>query len=1428
MERAMIEERLNQTPTYDPDIQEITDAFGGRFLLGTRPTLTGALGWTLGSALDGLVNDDPSDPLNFAKSKDEATFQDPLSYGLDNNVDGIAADLEPVPFSEWSWILSANTYGEYKKRLGFVKAGLPVGQAEASGWGYAFGLTGDIAALTAIGMAAEPIALAGLGARGALAGRAGASSLGVMRTQSIAAAAAEAATTVGRMNLTARYAALGVAEEAVYQAVRAGVDPIYEPTMGEVVRDMVISGTIAGVLGGAVFGRTFVKDTIQESVEGLRRQRITELPGGYTIQYGPRIAFDSPAAADQMLFAKGTGSFADESERVGRELFTDWNRDPTVIDPNFPGTRADLTVPGTRTVRIGETPVAPAPREVGAPPIAAPTQPPTIRPRRGQLERVGLRSAIKAAAFELSLAGVRLNEQVFAGIARALVRTELAGLSAGAFNKRFWEEVAKEIPGVALRKTNERAFIPGIDRTVRDLVEREDMVNSIWSLYRRNALTGVDTRDSLIFRVLSEIRARGGTVNRDTVAEVVDTLREVSQRPPTKLSKNGKRIVDKNGRRLAVAQLVNKFAKSDQQVFIPNSLLNKMQGGRVSGPVGAGARAMPTGAVSPDFNDIPKDYGILKYWSWFGNQSARLLQSDNGAARAIGWLAFGAKRTFDIAQPQTIFEAGSMALHGLMFTFLRGYRNGYTRFVMGDVTDTPSIMARLKEFGRKEMRAQFHDRVIKQMRTGNFDDASASVNDTARGFRELLNKIHQMAHEVGLKGFQTSAVNNYMPRMWRWDRIRRLATTESGKKALIRLIRDSLDQNGRKVVIDGVEQTFKGDLDEAATVFANRLIGIANKTENAPLIEQEQELAEALLGLAGPVKGKAPAGGTPFGRVRTLLNEDTKMSTADDFLGTGRMEISIADLTNNDLPFVMRKYITSIVGAMNQRRLISAFNDQLRARGVFSPKYVSPSGEVLQDQVEVETVEEMIALAKKIGGEIGAGQEEGLRELVSAIRYEPIHMGPTNVGQRVLGIMLQYGYLTTGGQFGLAALGELSRIVGTLGIGKTLRQMPVLLEMIDNWKNMDRDGQNLASLVDAWFAPSTDRLRRVFLEITPTDEYGGALGFVERRLNSASQILSDISGLAPVTSFTQQLTAATTLQHLFDVARKGTSRLDNATVRALGLEPEQYEQIIEFVGRNAKTKAGWMGERIVGMDNIDAKDMDLIKAFVQRMVESRIQSVPTRGDFHKSVFSILGRVLTQFRTFNLKGVDNFLIQNATRVGRGGGAKVAQEIGATLMFAGTIQYLRTYADWKSQVAANDWEAAEQTEERLGIPGFIRGAFTGPSEFFVPSLLTDTASTFLTGDPIFSPYRYSGLSFYGFPGEAQTIRAGQVIKDLYGAAVGKPLDLKTERDITTGTIRKARLLLPFQNLPILKQYFNILEAEIEEAYNLPSQQPRRKRD
>ena len=1439
-ERAMMEERLKQNPVYDPEIREVTESFGGRFLLGARNTLTGSVGWTLGSVASSLVNDDTSDPLNISVSRpqfdplrDANPLQYPMSYSMGNNPESIAEDLKDVPFEYWPELVTSKTFGQYKERLTFIKAGLPVGQAEASTGGFLFGLAGDMAALTAVGMAAEPLALAGLGARTTLAGRAAAGAGGSSRTLGIAEAAAEAATAVSRSNLVGRYTALGIAEEVVYQAVRQGVDPTYNPEVSDVLFDLTLSGGIAGVLGGAVFGKSFVRENIEEAATDLIRRRVTELPGGYTISYSNRMVFDSEAAVDAMLLRQGD-SFEVETNRIGQDMWDNWQRDPTIPDPNFAGTRADLTIPGTRTVRIGEVPVAPAPREVGAPPLAPATQPPTIRPRRGQLERMGIRSALNAAAFELSQAGVPLSAAVFGGLARALVRTEQAALKAGAFNKRFWEEVAKEIPGVNLRPIQQRTFIPGVDRTVVDVVAREDMVDAVWSMYRRNVVNGVDTRDSLVFRVLTEIRSRGGTVNRKTVAEVIDSLREVAQNPPKKTDKGGRKVLDRNARRLAVNKIVNKYAASDQQVYIPDSLLNKMSGGG-GGITGGGVGLPPIGGgkagADPNFDSVPQVKAWFERLPWISpllNQSARLMESDNGAARLLGHLAFHAKRSFEIAQPQTIFEAGSMALHGLSFTFMRGYRNGLVKYAMGDSTRPATIVDALRLLRNRKLYREFDEKVAKQLRTGAFDDASDAVNETARGIRDLLNKVHNMGFEVGLKGFQKMGVQNYMPRLWRWDRIRRLGTTAEGKQALIDLVRKSIDQNGRRVVIDGVEQTLTGDIDDAARVFTDRLLAIANKTENAPLLEQEQELADSLLRLEAPIKGKGPSGGTPFGRARTLLDESAEISLSQDFLGSGRNALSVADLTNNDLPFVMRKYITSIMGSINQRRMINAFNEELRARGVFGPEYKTKTGEILKGEVEAETVEDMIKLARKIGGSetISAGQEEAFYELMAAIRYDPIHKGVMNVPSRLLGLLMNYGYLVTGGQFGLAQMGEISRLVGTLGLGKVITQMPILKEMVTNWKNLDRDSQNFASFIDSWFSPSTDRLRRAFTtDMTRTQEFSGVLGAVERGVGAAANVFSDISLLAPITAFTQQLTAATTLQHLYDVAKYGSKRLDDATVRALGLEPEQYEQIIRFIGKNAETRAGFMGERIVGLKNIDAKDMDLVKAFVQRMVESRIQSVATRGDFHKSAFSVLGRLMTQFRTFNLKGIDNFLIQNATRVGRGGGLKVAQEITATLMFAGTIQYLRTYADWRSQTAARDWKEAKETEKRLGLQGFIRGAFTGPAEFFVPSLLTDGIASFTTGSPVFSQYRYSGLDWFGFPGEAQTRRAASVATDLYGRAVGKPLGLDTEREITQGTIRKARLLLPGQNLPGLKQYLNIAESEISDAWNLRERQPRR---
>lgn len=1650
-ERQRMQELAMQAPSVDPYIAELMDGPGGGIRLGAQGALATAILERGMMAVERAFSPTTT-PLNLTLSKSQADpLKDDMSVFMRNNPESIAEDLNQIPSDEHPWILSAPDFETYQQRVEYVKRG--ENKELGSTAGYALGMAADMGLLTTMGLVAEPLALAGLGTRTTMAGRVGAQVLGREGTKTLATAAAEAATTVSRLNLGGRYLTLGVAEEAVYQAAKQGIDPLYDPTFGEAMFDFVLSGSLAGGIGGVAFGRTFVKENIEAAVKDFKAARTVDLPGGYKVTYSS-WGFDSPAAADKMLFAPGTGNLAFEADRVAGDLWADWSRTGTfgtstfnpIVDLSIPGTRTlnlpildeatmarpgetgeslwetitnkqnffdafrsqfgagvtldsltpiqalealrsrgliefadnnspffdyagrlgimvkvgDMRVPfyistglggkakvpagkwypffginsegwmvklteaeilksydspllkniqsfldevigdldtawsslhsGAKTLdearsaadffkrefgftrmgalqgykhfeailrNIGKSTVRPevlnkadyaqvksfietfvsdltgAARGASAGIRDASGRIPA-KPKMGKL--VGLRSAIKAVAFELSLAGAKLDRELFAKIGEVLVRVDQQKLKAGGFNKAFWDELLSTVdPEVAsrVRKVGEREFIPGIDKSVLDVARREDMVTSVWDAFRQRQHLEPNAPKSLIFEVLQEIRNRGGKVDRAMVSNVIDELRKISQTPPKRLNRKGVMTLDVTGRRAQVIEIINKRVTDNRQIFIDPSLIKRMSSdvaARVDTPAVA-ASSIEARGTAADASDVPVNRVRIPFWDRIGNQSALVHQSKNGWARLIGNYAFFARRDMGEAQAHTIFEWGTQKLYAASAMFTKGYRNGFIRFALGggtqnvsqNVTLTDQFVTMLRQ---RKMRAEFDARVVKQLRTGAYDDAVDAVNDTAKGIREMFNKVFDLAHSAGLNGFQKSARVNYMPRMWRWDRIRRLATTPKGRASLESLVKQAIDQDGRRVVIDGVEEVFTEDIDAAAKVFTNRLISIAQGEEAAPMIQQEQDLFQAILDLEGPLKAKTGSR-TPYGRAAIMLNETVVMQDPDDSLALGKDVLGLADLMHDDLPYVFRTYVTSVMGAINERRMIDAFNAELKARGVLSPVFMSKNG-LTQKDITVQTVGEMVALAKKLGGGIESQHEEGIKELMAAIRYEPIHHGRTRLTDRILPVLQSFGYLTTGGQFGLAALSEVSRIVSTVGLGNTLRQMPILAEMVTNWKNLDSDGKNFASAIDAWFSPSTDRLRRSLSDQWDALRDTSSTSRFEKGLQRTANFMSDISLLSPVTSFSQHLTAAATLQHLVEAA-KGGRRLDDSLVRTLGLTPERYQNLIDWVGRNAVTEKRFMGERVVDLRNIDAKEMVELAQFVDRMVRTRIQDIPTRGDFAKGMFSFLGKLLTQFRTFNLKGVDNFLLQNISRSVNGGSPQVMAEIASTMVFAGTIQYLRNYGDWKSYESVNNYEKMDEIEKNLDIAGFIRGAVAGPSEFFVPTLLTDTMWTrFVDKDPIFSPYRYSGLSMYGFPAQAMLSRADSVFGDFYGASVGKALGLDVERETTRGTIHRARLLLPFQNMFGLKQYFNIAETQIADWLRAPEQQPRRTRD
>lgn len=831
----------------------------------------------------------------------------------------------------------------------------------------------------------------------------------------------------------------------------------------------------------------------------------------------------------------------------------------------------------------------------------------------------------------------------------------------------------------------------------------------------------------------------------------------------------------------------------------------------------------------------------------FFNQAAVVMRFDNPAGRMAVSLAFNARRALQtrggtrVAQGQTVFERGTYEMTGYLAQGLTAYRNGYTRFALGrGAGDRISMMDGLRAgFGRgaRQRIDEFNRAVMEQARTGAYNHANDGVNETARQFREILNNMHTAANQAGVRGFQTSAVQNYMPRLWRWDRIARLGTTVEGREALRNLMEAALGRGtgARQLVLeDGTVQTL-ADVPAAARVLADRLISLANNSDLAPVLDTEMDLARAIDDLLGPLSGPGTSR-TPFGRTRIILDETADHVTAQDLLNSGRSGISIADLTVDDVPTLLKKYTVSVFGAINERRFIDQFNEQLAHFAILRSD---------GNPVQAETVEEVYSIINQIGnlspalgGSLGSTEIDALREIVAALRYEPLHRSNRDlgslgrVGDSLTGILLPLGYLSTGGAFGLVAAAETSRIIGTLGLRTTLKQVPLISEMVSNWRNMDEGPRNFASLLDQAFHPSTDRIRRTLM-MQVQNQYGTGANVVERGLASAANFFSDATLLSPVTSFTQNLMAASTIQHFYDVAQGAVRRMDDATIRTLGLEPNQYDELVDYVGTNAITANRAGSTRVVDLNNINDIRVDNLRNFLDRAVRTRIQDMPTRGDFHRIGFSFFGRLFTQFRGFNLKGVDNFALQNLSRIRRGDtntSLRVGQEIAFTMVFAALVQYSRHYIDAQSyRQSGNDEKADEIEKNLLGVEGFVRGAAAGPSEFFLPIFAIDAGwSTFISDDPLFSPYRYSGLQWYGFPAASFLGKSWDISKDVLGATYAKALGIEDkEREITERTIHKARLITPFQNFLPVKHLFNIAEEEISREFQLLERQPRKNR-
>lgn len=1095
----------------------------------------------------------------------------------------------------------------------------------------------------------------------------------------------------------------------------------------------------------------------------------------------------------------------------------------------------------------------------------------------------GIQSNILGIVAEIERRGGMVDAALTQQVARVLFEARRLNLRGEALQSHVWTQVRNLIdPAVMARIDETRRLgnqfrVQNLSADFDELVQREEFINGLWDIFEqgddaaealRRASGGGDT--SLILQTMQEIRRRGGNLTREEFENVIEDLRQLMQNPPMRTNSRGARMLDSKARIAQLATIINRRTPLvTNQIYVPNYLRQTVAnfqlpgavavGGSGGGGVGLRAAGAAAGTTPPPVNpqgtvagamqmqrEIPHLTGpdTLGGVQQLFNQAANVLRSNNPLVRLFGFTGYNSRRAMNtpdgtmVAQGQTIFELGTYEMVGLLSRSILTYRNAYTRFALNRApSDRIGMMDGLRAgFGRgaRETRRRFDEALAVQIRTGAFNDPNAAVNEAARSMRQVLNDVHTLASNANVRGFQQGANLNYLSRMYRWGRIEQLARTPDGRTSLIQLMEQALGGAGgtRQLMLDDGTMVDLADVPAAARVLAERLISLATRSDNSPLLDIDQELADALDDILNNLR-PAGASRTPYGRPRIILNEQATLAGTQDFLGLGRTELRFADLIADDVPLIMKRYLTSVMGAVNERRMLDELHAQIGHYGIIGPNNTPIQPFDTFDQY-FDLVNRIGTQVHGMGGVTDAGTLASMREIVSALRYEPLHRSNSELGSlarfgdNVLSVMLPLSYMATGGAFALAATTETSRIVGTLGMKSTLKQMPVIREMVENWQSMDEGPRNFSMMVDQAFHPSTDRLRRaLFYDIENQIRGENPNPFISG-LNSVSNFFSDVTLLSPVTSFTQHLAAAASIQHLFDVARNTATRLDDPTIRTLGLEPAQYDQMIQWLGNNAITHSRGGAERVIDIRNMHGPEFDNLRVFIDRFVRTRVQDIPTRGDFGRWAFSFFGRLMTQFRTFNLKGVDNFMLQNISRARRGGSMNVTKEIAATMVFGGLIQYARQYMNYESALSNGNYTESERIKnDFLGVKGFVKGSFTGPSEFFLPIMAVDaTWNTFVSDEPLMSPYRYSGLQWYSFPAQSFISKSYEVGRDVYGATVARALGVEErEREITKGTLHKARMLIPASTMPGLKQFFDIAETEIAAEFELAKQQPRK---
>jgi hypothetical protein len=1382
-------------------------------------------------------------PLNFEPKK----MSEPMPFGYSgslgtafdsdpelgrNNLEGILEMTNDIPDEDRRFILNAPSWGEFQDRLSMYRMKDPsVMEEMAANYGGSLPIWADVgtdaAALVATGMVTEPLAWLGTASRLSKAGTAAAEAAvaGTAGSGRVAAAAAMAqnlaktAPVISLAERAGRYAALGVIDQTILTMARYGTDDFYDQTAQELAVEYAGALALGGAVGGALSKR-MANDLMRGYADSafstlpiapITAQAASAPPAGVVVSGA--LAAVIPAGPTRILGSQAGG-------------LVNYLRSIGVSPKKFLADLRDGGVIDSSVTKFGDIPNDPA----------------VLGDINSRIMTEAIGSEVGGLPFFLESAGAIGDGGADAITQRAKdVVEKLVAKPA--------EETA-EAAG-ALTKTTEEAVKATTNRLIDDM-------NA--SGYRVRKLSDIPNDPDTIAKLDAWF---------DDVADGYNSpfgFRRVKQDPAQAGQMNNVKF--SSPQTPAAATPATTAAANSIQNPVPTGTITAQGVPSVSlgkanplpGTVPAGTTGLAALEAAVPVNNIR-----IPWLRRFLNQAALLLEpQSNPHARHFAYRAFFARRVLidpvtgqPVPQPRTVSEEFKNILDTVLARQIRSHQAHFQRFALGmttadSLTITRASVSRAFGRGSRAARQEFDNRVWTTMSTGT-PDASDVVNSFAAEMRTMMTETAEYARQAGVPGFEMHRMlQNYFPRLYNFDSIQRVTATAQGRAAFTRLLAAALEVNpGTRQVRLWDPQTGSyqildlPDIDLAAEAFSNRLMELSVGGEGAPLLDLDRLIIDSIEQMQGPLRDRAGSP-SPRGRPRIILNENVEIDAGVDLFGTGTTMLRFGDIVNRDLVNVSKKYTTSVLGATAERQLLNILEEDLWQMGFRETQVNGPRNARLR----FENIDEWVSFANREGQIRGNGrpldptESNAVERIRASLKFEPRvdtrsfvrrYAGDTaeNIVNAGVSVAKGYTFLLYAGLFGAAAASETGRLMGTFGPIKVLRELPMAVSMMREWNDLSLQQRGLTAMLDQ-FGIATDRLRRTVYSTPEAEIQFSRRGRVRRVLGEASNIYSDVTLLAPITSFTQFLTGVTTLQHLLEMSRGQVKQLDESTILSLGLTRVEYEAAGRFLDANAVTVNRRGVERIVDLNNTNHPDFDVVRRIMDRMVKTRIQDVATIADTSAYADSGLGSLLTQFRNYNIKALDNLLLQNYSRFYNtrnvrsqaAAGAKVASEIAASFMIAGLIKQATTIVNAQNAKDSGNLEEYYKIREGIGLKGFVKQGLLGPGELWLPTTAAEAAWSFYSDEPLLSQYRYSSSDMLDFPVLETAKRAQSVVRDVAGEVMYQldPSNPNT-RFITRKTTNNISKLIPLQNYPPVARYLSQLEEFINDEYDLPYEQPRR---